>query len=259
MIIEDSYLIRFIDSIRLNIDDKDEFLRTKLNKDTEVEVYQKAIWLGYRDVCRTIRNENDKLEVGDCDLAESMKDYIDGKSGFDHDHYCDLLVRKYSLDFGQAQKIVNMAFKYLYCLTKDSDMEIKERFDACHMPIDNVMLDWIYENIKIDFTGNRVMKSKMGPWSHMQKGSSDKYIDDNNNYTYYYYQKLLNRYCIENKVYQLQLDFENWFVEAQKAATKHFLNSFSKDEINNGVHLKRIDEYLNQSTTDQDVFSQVTN
>ena len=46
MIIEDSYLIRFIDSIRLNIDDKDEFLRTKLNKDTEVEVYQKAIWLG---------------------------------------------------------------------------------------------------------------------------------------------------------------------------------------------------------------------
>ena len=72
-------------------------------------------------MCRKIRNENNKLEVGDCDLAESMKDYIDGKSGFDHNHYCDLLVRKYSLAFGQAQKIVNMAFKYLYCLTKDSN------------------------------------------------------------------------------------------------------------------------------------------
>lgn len=40
---------------------------------------------------------------------------------------------------GQTQKIMNMTFKYLYCLPGAEDHEI---FKACHMPLDSFTLEW---------------------------------------------------------------------------------------------------------------------
>ena len=41
--------------------------------------------------------------------------------------------------FGQGQKIVNMAFKYLFCLKGAENYPI---FQQCHMPLDSFTLEW---------------------------------------------------------------------------------------------------------------------
>ncbi len=44
-------------------------------------------------------------------------------------------------EYGKAQKIVNMSFKYLYCF---DDMDQKrDWFTFCHMPLDKFTLNWL--------------------------------------------------------------------------------------------------------------------
>ena len=82
-----------------------------------------------------------------------MKNYLSvGKiESFDeiHKKICVNLIEKceerISMTYGQAQKIINMAFKYLYCCRHDSAME--ERFKACHMPLDSFSLEWFKRNL----------------------------------------------------------------------------------------------------------------
>ena len=65
-----------------------------------------------------------------------MKNYLraDKLESFDeiHKKICVNLIEKCkertNMTYGQAQKIINMAFKYLYCCKHDSEME--ERFKA---------------------------------------------------------------------------------------------------------------------------------
>ena len=63
-----------------------------------------------------------------------------------------------SIEYGKAQKIINMTFKYLFCF--DDAMNYISVFDQCHMPIDSYILKW-YET--------DVIKSKSGipSWSDM--------------------------------------------------------------------------------------------
>jgi hypothetical protein len=44
-----------------------------------------------------------------------------------------------------AQKIVNMAFKYLYCFD-DANIYYK-KFADCHMPLDRFTLKWFYSKV----------------------------------------------------------------------------------------------------------------
>ena len=49
--------------------------------------------------------------------------------------------------YGKAQKAVNMVFKYLYCYD-GADKYIDEGyFDYCHMPIDNLTLNWYKKEV----------------------------------------------------------------------------------------------------------------
>ena len=45
------------------------------------------------------------------------------------------------IEYGKAQKIVNMTFKYLYCF--DDAEKNSNIFEQCHMPIDSFTLNWI--------------------------------------------------------------------------------------------------------------------
>ena len=63
--------------------------------------------------------------------------------------------------FGKAQKIVNMSFKYLYCMSWGK-MRVS-KFTFCHMPLDSYTLNWFYRTEKEN--GTKI--SKKETWSNL--------------------------------------------------------------------------------------------
>ena len=58
--------------------------------------------------------------------------------------------QSYTMTVGQAQKIINMTFKFLYCL---EDKPNEDDYKYCHMPLDSYTLAWfrkILGNSKLD-------------------------------------------------------------------------------------------------------------
>ena len=49
-------------------------------------------------------------------------------------------------NYGKAQKIINMTFKYLYCL--DTTNYYEEFFKKCHIPLDSFTLEWCRRYLK---------------------------------------------------------------------------------------------------------------
>lgn len=66
-----------------------------------------------------------------------------------HKKACNMLTTKnedVNLKYGQAQKLVNMSLKYIYCL-KDFEDFCSVKLDDWHMTLDSYTLDWIANNI----------------------------------------------------------------------------------------------------------------
>ena len=132
-------------------------------------IYRMVVDQAYLDMCRTLKNvspekKNDMLEAVTDELIGYFDKKAKGKTGFDewHNKVVNAMKDAYSgLTVGQAQKIINMSFKYLYCFRSFRDKK-KEHFTHCHMPLDAITLNW-YENK----TGEKVSK----PWSKLD----DKY------------------------------------------------------------------------------------
>lgn len=143
-----------------------------------LELFKDAVWQGYLDASRTFiginsdsriiekTNRNGKPFVA---LAQSIKDYFGNTEAiFDHSRWClDFIqdVEKtyyYPARYGQAQKVVNMAFKYLLCC--DGAGAYKEKFEECHMPFDQFTLLWVFQE-----TGTYYLE-----WSWFNK---DMYIE----------------------------------------------------------------------------------
>ena len=240
MDIKEELIDAFIESIRMNQKDKQVFLNNSLSSETELEVYTQAVYLGYLDTCRTFKKKQAKINKDDNvvrDLAALIQSYLLGETDFNHSCYCNRLVNEYRMSFGQAQKIVNMTFKYLYCLT-DSD-DIRKRFDVCHMPLDSIMLEWLFRNVHYD--GYPLVRKYMGAWSNMSESEDN----DKKKYSYCYYQKILKKYCEDEEKCQLQLDFENWSKMAQELAVEEYLKAFSEKEKNCDIPMKTLMEHLN--------------
>lgn len=240
MIVDREYIDAFKESVRMNIGDKETFFSRKLTCDYDESVYIRALYLGYLDACRTFKGQSklNKEDVVVKDLAASIHSYLIGEDDFNHSGYCNCLVNEYGMSFGQAQKIVNMTFKYLYCLT-DGNNDIRSRFDVCHMPLDSIMLEWLYRNMHYD--DYPIVRKYIGTWS----GMSENEDEDSRVYAYNYYQKILVQYCDENEKCQLQLDFENWRKMAQVLAAEEYRKAFSKEEREYGVPQGLLDMIVN--------------
>ena len=123
------------------------------------DLFGEALYLGYLDTCRNIeinkeiRTDRKKpyQDTSEDGIPNKLKNYFCVKAPnkqelFDltHKELCKTLQEKYASDYkcdlkyGQAQKIVNMAFKYLYCC-KGID---EKYFEYCHMPLDKFTLLW---------------------------------------------------------------------------------------------------------------------
>ena len=72
---------------------------------------------------------------------------------------------------GKAQKVINMAFKYLACISPDYDMLLPH----CHMTLDSYTLDW-YEAIVKPWAKaqRRKVGRKVSAWSKIE--SYDEYL-----------------------------------------------------------------------------------
>lgn len=96
---------------------------------------------------------------GEIDTVDGRKSYdVLSREGFDewHKAVCTEFLTLFNEDnrkkyqpvaYGKAQKAVNMVFKYLYCYD-GADKYIDEGyFDYCHMPIDNLTLNWYKKEV----------------------------------------------------------------------------------------------------------------
>ena len=114
------------------------------------DLFELAVWQGYLDASRTFSGIINTKENRDAfnNLAENMQQYFTQDKEFLHAYWCNTFIediKKYNeckIRYGQAQKVLNMAFKYLYCC-EDAD-KYSEKFDCCHMPLDQFTLAWLF-------------------------------------------------------------------------------------------------------------------
>ena len=121
----------------------------------DTRLFRDAVWQGYTDACRTFtgiskEKKTSKDGMPFVKLAETIESYfIDPNGEFKHSRWCNDFMKNigeeygYTVRFGQAQKVVNMAFKYLYCCNGTKDYN--KKFQECHMPFDQYTLLWLFK------------------------------------------------------------------------------------------------------------------
>lgn len=210
---------------------------------TDEGVIEAAVKLAYKDAQRTMKGigkystNKDKAIKG---ISEKLEEYFNGNAcenadKFDEKHkeLCDKWKwhnekneRKENFPnsnlgtYGKAQKIVNMAFKYLYCC-KDA-CEKEDYFKYCHVPLDTFTLEWFCRECR-----DKIVKSKIASWSLIAKYDlSDENKNDDNEKKYYNYmffqEKFIEMYS-ENELTPLQAEFIKWPEMQMKLAAEGFL------------------------------------
>ena len=206
------------------------------------EVYTAAVHLGYLDMCRTCHGIGTK--VSDAQRKESFEKLggkikgllnnssIDSQEAFDAKHkdlchYYMKLLNDYQfvIKYGQAQKVVNMALKYLFCC---EDAGSNPVFQYCHMPLDGLIMNWCKDWCKKEYKIS--VNSDKDAWSKL---AEEKYTEITNAI----FKKLKSRdvkYFIgedeESKLSVIPLEAELviWREEARKKTTKELLTQLGK-------------------------------
>lgn len=153
-------------------------------------------------------------------------------------------------EYGKAQKILNMVFKYLYCIYGEVD-KYERHFEFCHMPLDSYILEWFARECKnrksfdIDF---KFVKSKMPSWSNIKNGN-------NSNDEKYSYQTFVDviRELVQSGKYNgltpLQAEFIIWPEIQLELVAEEFIKVMEKDinsENKTNIKDKDLKEKLNR-------------
>lgn len=211
------------------------YWNSKANEDGKKLLKEKKEWDKKRDKKGSSLEEENPMREPLKTVAEELQEYFkenkeeENKETFNkkHTEWCERLIKDYSsyldekLTYGQAQKIINMAFKYLYCIfdAKEKLEEKKERFKYCHMPLDKFSLEWVKRYFK---------KGSVKSWSHMEKEDLE-----NKEYGYNTYLKNIEEYCeqkYDGQISPLQLDFIVWPKMQKIMATEEFIKTFEEDD-----------------------------
>lgn len=218
--------------------------------------YDAAIYQAYLDAARTfngIKDVLEKAEVKDAytflkssEIHELLSSYFEKEAPSDEDTFdnthqtlCENVIKlfekiNYDIEYGKAQKIVNMSFKYLYCF----DDAPEEYFKYCHLPLDSFTLEWIYRNVLSDH--KKYQKGKIAFWSKLQKGKTeqDEYhgADGKHYYSYDFYVKKVRKYLADtskefkyNGWTPLQLEFKSWPEIQMDLAAEAFWSALNPD------------------------------
>jgi hypothetical protein len=123
----------------------------------------------------------------------------------------DQLYTEESCTYGKAQKVVNMTFKHIYCL---SEGKKREWFLECHMALDFFTLEWFKRNIAEH--GAKYTLGKVDNWSALQNPIATEYIGKENKvyYSYHYLVQLIRMYFESQKPFgelcPLEAEFIIW-------------------------------------------------
>lgn len=120
------------------------------------------------------------------------------QNDFDNWHHemCEIFLKvigpKYQggLNYGKAQKIVNMTFKNAYCLRDPHNSE--KYYQWCHMPLDSITLEWvgrIQASIKSEEPNNYLRKGRIPSWSKMHYETEDSFKNSEGK-CYYSYKEI---------------------------------------------------------------------
>lgn len=121
--------------------------KKQLNMDNAVFdfVFQMAL----SDATRRVADDSDRY-LGDNDVKEIVHEYASAIIDSDDEPIFDAAVKGIQnrfpdLYFGKIQKLINMTMKYLYIRYYDNP-KIRNRFNACHAPMDSIMRDFVYKS-----------------------------------------------------------------------------------------------------------------
>ncbi len=142
------------------------------------DAVDRAVDAAYSDAKRTMKGIGDNKELKEKALnriSKGIQNYLEGDAAdnsdvFDEVHsglckeWIDVFKDKPEMGmYGKAQKIVNMAFKYMYCYYYNNRKEMgnwKDWFKYCHMPLDSYTLAFLPR----DYSGETVINSET-KWS----------------------------------------------------------------------------------------------
>ena len=236
--------------------EKTEEKKIDWNKD---DVYVEALYQGYLDACRTFKwsekvkkdYPNEEAKRGYIEgkfksgIAREIREYLNKPKAYSFDVFHGKVCKKLkecfteketNITYGQTQKIVNMAFKYLYCLFYKYGKLKEGQFADCHMPLDSFSLEWFKRWISANAKeywkeeGN-FKKGSVGSWSSMEVSNyKDK---EGIKYGYEVYLKYIREYCEDynkEKITPLELDFIVWPQIQKIMAAEAFIKTFEKDE-----------------------------
>lgn len=168
----------------------------------EEDLIELAMTKAYRDLMRTIRSfatnvNNNRIKTNARSFIKEsinkiIKSNITTQEQFDklHQEVCENLIEKFEDQYftiGQAQKWINMTFKYLHLLEYK---DITNIYEFCHIPIDSYMLN---------ITNYQMSK----PWSKLN--DYDEYLQ--------YQEWFRDKY--KNDI-PLDVEFYLWLEEAKK-------------------------------------------
>lgn len=212
-----------------------------LEKDENVSTYPKSI----DDKFNKLKN------VG---FVQKFKDYfansiIFNENDFDkwHEEACNLVTKALGCyyknwEYGKSQKIVNMTFKYIYCLSWNNVN--RDLFEYCHMPLDSYTLEWIYrvvfKTVTDNLTGKAPKKDLIPSWSSIKKGYRTKASEK---YCYIEFVKWVREYfnsksCVFFGLCPLEAEFYIW-----KEIQRHMaLESLCSQLVNKQVIPKNFKE-----------------
>lgn len=138
-----------------------------------IDAFQQA----YLDASRTFRgigNVSDKNKIFDT-YAKKVQEYFQNpKEDFDtwHTRWCTEFTKSfigYSAKYGQAQKILNMMIKYLYCCDGAQTMDVV--FNNAHMPLDTYTLNWYKREVLKGKYSKKECGYVIKEWSNLDKGT----------------------------------------------------------------------------------------
>ena len=211
-----------------------------------------AVELAYDDAKRTMTGigaHKDERKEAQGEIVEKLHSYFALSTAPDcnkfdelHKEMCELWHKRFEDienlgTYGKAQKIVNMAFKYLYCCEDANAKE--EYFKYCHVALDSYTLEWFFRE-----AGNetdKIVKKYISSWSSIKEygdGEENFYqdIDGKVYYTYMYYQNKFRDLSSAQFLTPFKAEFVMWQYYKNKLIAEDFLlslpgNTMKKEKI----------------------------
>ena len=213
-------------------------------------IYMALEW-GLADAGQALRGKGGTLNNEDEEgkafkrMTEEIKKYFSGTAPEDmkkfddlHEKLCEIWAdelknNEHLSTYGIAQKVVNMAFKYLYCCEGADDY--KEHFTFCHVPLDSFTLEWCYRRCKNE--NEPITRESLPAWSTIDKYRVSEEVatgEGKHSYMYFqnYFRKWFGKQGENEEITPLQAEFIYWPLMREILAAEDFIKTFEgKDKL----------------------------